>query len=208
MRGAQLILSPARVSECHRRKDRADCPGKGGLRQERFRTWVWNCPCQSLLGRMSYLTGIAGGGPFSNLPGAHRDRERGAGLGLAKARPEACSLAWSPAGVSAWHGQKCALIGAKGGGGQANRCLGTAPGGWGGRIRTFEWRLQRPLPYHLATPQKSLAVGDRQQASRRLVAFPRRAQSTGFGLGRQTPRNSLLRIYFISARLTSFRTSR
>src|SRR4051812_48320696 len=25
--------------------------------------------------------------------------------------------------------------------------------GWGGRIRTFEWRLQRPLPYHLATPQ-------------------------------------------------------
>jgi len=33
-------------------------------------------------------------------------------------------------------------------------------------------------------------------------------QSTGFGLDRQTPRNSLLRIYFISARLTSFRTSR
>src|SRR3989344_5568971 len=28
-------------------------------------------------------------------------------------------------------------------------------GGWGGRIRTFEWRLQRPLPYHLATPQCS-----------------------------------------------------
>ncbi len=25
--------------------------------------------------------------------------------------------------------------------------------GWGGRIRTFEWGLQRPLPYHLATPQ-------------------------------------------------------
>ncbi len=24
---------------------------------------------------------------------------------------------------------------------------------WGGRIRTCEWRLQRPLPYHLATPQ-------------------------------------------------------
>src|SRR5580765_7067866 len=25
--------------------------------------------------------------------------------------------------------------------------------GWGGRIRTYGWRLQRPLPYHLATPQ-------------------------------------------------------
>ncbi len=25
--------------------------------------------------------------------------------------------------------------------------------GWGGRIRTYESRLQRPLPYHLATPQ-------------------------------------------------------
>ena len=26
--------------------------------------------------------------------------------------------------------------------------------GWGGRIRTLEWRDQNPLPYHLATPQK------------------------------------------------------
>ena len=25
--------------------------------------------------------------------------------------------------------------------------------GWGGRIRTFEYRLQRPAPYRLATPQ-------------------------------------------------------
>ena len=25
--------------------------------------------------------------------------------------------------------------------------------GWGGRIRTCEWRDQNPLPYHLATPQ-------------------------------------------------------
>lgn len=23
---------------------------------------------------------------------------------------------------------------------------------WGGRIRTYEWRIQSPLPYHLATP--------------------------------------------------------
>ena len=28
-----------------------------------------------------------------------------------------------------------------------------APVGWGGRIRTFGWRIQSPLPYHLATPQ-------------------------------------------------------
>src|SRR5215468_1141734 len=25
--------------------------------------------------------------------------------------------------------------------------------GWGARIRTWEWRNQNPLPYHLATPQ-------------------------------------------------------
>ena len=27
--------------------------------------------------------------------------------------------------------------------------------GWGGWIRTNEWRYQKPLPYHLATPQVS-----------------------------------------------------
>jgi hypothetical protein len=26
--------------------------------------------------------------------------------------------------------------------------------GWGGRVRTCEWRHQKPLPYHLATPQQ------------------------------------------------------
>ncbi|MDB5528954.1 MAG: hypothetical protein JWR51_2057 [Devosia sp.] len=25
--------------------------------------------------------------------------------------------------------------------------------GWGARIRTWEWRHQKPLPYRLATPQ-------------------------------------------------------
>ena len=25
--------------------------------------------------------------------------------------------------------------------------------GWGGKTRTYEWRDQNPLPYHLATPQ-------------------------------------------------------
>ncbi len=27
---------------------------------------------------------------------------------------------------------------------------------WGGRIRTYEWWNQNPLPYHLATPQRNL----------------------------------------------------
>ena len=27
--------------------------------------------------------------------------------------------------------------------------------GWGGRIRTCEWRHQKALPYHLATPQQA-----------------------------------------------------
>ena len=26
--------------------------------------------------------------------------------------------------------------------------------GWGGRIRTYECRHQKPMPYHLATPQQ------------------------------------------------------
>src|SRR3954453_21504176 len=27
--------------------------------------------------------------------------------------------------------------------------------GWGARTRTWEWRNQNPLPYHLATPQQA-----------------------------------------------------
>src|ERR1700676_4148726 len=33
--------------------------------------------------------------------------------------------------------------------------------GWGGRIRTSEWRDQNPLPYHLATPQHFQAQSSR-----------------------------------------------
>ena len=29
--------------------------------------------------------------------------------------------------------------------------------GWGARIRTWEWRYQKPLPYHLATPHSGKA---------------------------------------------------
>ncbi len=33
--------------------------------------------------------------------------------------------------------------------------------GWGARIRTWEWRYQKPLPYHLATPQSVWRVHNR-----------------------------------------------
>ena len=33
------------------------------------------------------------------------------------------------------------------------RSFGKSTFGWGGWIRTNEWRNQNPLPYHLATPQ-------------------------------------------------------
>ena len=33
--------------------------------------------------------------------------------------------------------------------------LGTGLVGWGARTRTWEWRNQNPLPYHLATPQQA-----------------------------------------------------
>src|SRR5262245_239214 len=32
---------------------------------------------------------------------------------------------------------------------------GPSPAGWGARIRTWEWRNQNPLPYHLATPHRA-----------------------------------------------------
>ena len=30
--------------------------------------------------------------------------------------------------------------------------------GWGARIRTWEWRNQNPLPYHLATPHRAVGL--------------------------------------------------
>src|SRR5882762_4327335 len=33
--------------------------------------------------------------------------------------------------------------------------------GWGGRIRTYECRIQRPVPYHLATPQYQVSISER-----------------------------------------------
>ena len=37
---------------------------------------------------------------------------------------------------------------------RVSRSAGTRLFGWGGRIRTFECRLQRAVPYRLATPHK------------------------------------------------------
>jgi hypothetical protein len=39
--------------------------------------------------------------------------------------------------------------------------------GWGGRIRTCEWRHQKALPYHLATPQQA------RYANRHMMACSR-----------------------------------
>ena len=48
-----------------------------------------------------------------------------------------------------------------------------ANNGWGGRIRTYEWRDQNPLPYHLATPQHVNALS--------LATAPLRARSLSDG---------------------------
>ncbi len=37
--------------------------------------------------------------------------------------------------------------------------------GWGGRIRTSEWRYQKPLPYHLATPQYAAPSRTRRRST-------------------------------------------
>ena len=36
--------------------------------------------------------------------------------------------------------------------------------GWGARIRTWEWRYQKPLPYHLATPHRGPGLSRRRGA--------------------------------------------
>jgi hypothetical protein len=36
---------------------------------------------------------------------------------------------------------------------RGNSAASSKTAGWGARIRTWEWRNQNPLPYHLATPQ-------------------------------------------------------
>ena len=40
--------------------------------------------------------------------------------------------------------------------------------GWGARIRTWEWRNQNPLPYHLATPQSKKRLLTRRFCRRKV----------------------------------------
>ena len=42
--------------------------------------------------------------------------------------------------------------------------------GWGGRIRTCECRYQKPVPYHLATPQQVAAMIGAARVAGRLIA--------------------------------------
>src|ERR1700761_5444378 len=48
----------------------------------------------------------------------------------------------------------------------------TGLAGWGGRIRTSEWRNQNPLPYHLATPQSGIGAVGPPRAGRTITADP------------------------------------
>ena len=41
--------------------------------------------------------------------------------------------------------------------------------GWGGRIRTCEWRHQKALPYHLATPQQARIANGNTECHRRFL---------------------------------------
>ncbi len=48
--------------------------------------------------------------------------------------------------------------------------------GWGARIRTWEWRYQKPLPYRLATPHRRHKAGVRARSY------------IGFGCAAQRPK--------------------
>ena len=55
---------------------------------------------------------------------------------------------------------------------QLGKAAMTEPGdGWGGRIRTYAWRYQKPLPYRLATPQNRPYGSQHQQHTRRRNAY-------------------------------------
>ena len=58
--------------------------------------------------------------------------------------------------IRRWRPDGCGLTRRNVGGSPApgNHTAETALAGWGARIRTWEWRNQNPLPYHLATPHQ------------------------------------------------------
>lgn len=84
-----------------------------------------------------------------------------------------------------------------------SRCQPSTEGthhiGWGGRTRTFEWRIQSPLPYHLATPQRHHDPNRRHPRRTSLARLrPRRRQpvsppapSHAAATSRQSPREML-----------------
>src|SRR6185503_9345115 len=63
--------------------------------------------------------------------------------------------------------------------------------GWGGRIRTYECRFQRPVPYHLATPQQGRNLC--QQPDHQREPQPRTSSLTS---NRQTPTETLFDTLF------------
>src|SRR5690606_153181 len=72
--------------------------------------------------------------------------------------------------------------------------------GWGARIRTWEWRDQNPLPYHLATPQRYTAATGSDRARRFRASGPADAQARRAQLrGRRRSQTRTLR-YRSSAR--------
>src|SRR5438477_10917971 len=84
--------------------------------------------------------------------------------------------------------------------GATSRSVSLRSNGWGGRIRTFEYGIQSPAPYRLATPQQKhkslshrhLAVGLTPREGTRLEQAPpgafyaARGESDGRGRGEQT----------------------
>src|SRR6266513_3873133 len=89
-------------------------------------------------------------------------------------------------------------------------CLTPKKNGWGGRDRTYECRNQHPVPYHLATPQRSferrwrnpLRVRSSTRLFRRLRECAQRmacerANDASFDLLRQMPQRL---VRFICAR--------
>src|ERR1700726_4415906 len=54
----------------------------------------------------------------------------------------------------------------------------TGLAGWGGRIRTSEWRDQNPLPYHLATPQHFKAQSTQSAPRTQQLVHGRSIQTT------------------------------
>src|SRR6185503_3296162 len=62
----------------------------------------------------------------------------------------------------------------------------TGLAGWGARIRTWEWRNQNPLPYHLATPQlgrwrRNIVAWAVESKGRLAEARPERAEKAEKG---------------------------